>query len=170
VADTSVTFRAADAADEPVLREMLKLAVFVPPGSPAPDDSVFEQPELTRYVRGWGRPGDEGIIAVAAGDKPIAAAWMRLWSVADCGYGFIDTRTPELSVAVRPEYRGRGIGTELLQRLLQRADHAFQSVSLSVSLQNPAVRLYQRLGFDTVVVDGGSMIMRRRGAEHRSDG
>ena len=55
----------------------------------------------------------------------------------DHGYGFIDTLTAELSVAVRREARGSKIGTQLL-----RADESYDSVSLSVSVQNPAVRLY----------------------------
>ena len=137
------------------------LAVFVPPGSPPPDRSVVAQPELARYVDGWGRRGDEGIIAVASSGYPIGAAWLRLWSKQDHGYGFIDALTPELSVAVRPERRGIGIGTALLQRLLQRAAESYDSVSLSVSVQNPAVRLYERLGFRGVTLDGVSITMMR---------
>ena len=140
---------------------MLYLAVFVPPGCPPPDRSVVAQPALARYVHGWGRRGDEGTIAIASNGHPIGAAWLRLWSEQDHGYGFIDALTPELSVAVRAEARGRGIGTELLQRLLQRADQSYDGVSLSVSVQNPAVRLYERLGFRAVALDGTSMTMVR---------
>jgi GNAT superfamily N-acetyltransferase len=157
----NVTFRPAEPCDEPVLRDMLYLAVFVPPGNLPPDYSVVEQPELARYVNGWGRLGDDGIIAVAANDQPIGAAWLRRWSEQDRGYGFVDALTPELSMAVRPEARGGGIGTELLRRLLRRADQSHDRVSLSVSVQNPAVRLYERLGFVAVAVDGSSMTMSR---------
>jgi GNAT superfamily N-acetyltransferase len=45
------------------------------------------------------------------------------WPAGETGCGFVDSETPELSVAVRPEYRGRGIGTLLLRRLLAEADH-----------------------------------------------
>jgi GNAT superfamily N-acetyltransferase len=157
----NLTFRRAERCDEPVLRDMLYLALFVPPGSPPADYSVVAQPELARYVSGWGRRGDDGIIAVASNGEPIGAAWLRLWSEHDHGYGFIDALTPELSMAVRPEARGGGIGTQLLRRLLQRADESHDSVSLSVSAQNPAVRLYERLGFRSVAVVGASMTMTR---------
>jgi GNAT superfamily N-acetyltransferase len=157
----SVRFRRAEPSDEPVLRDMLYLAVFVPPGSPPPNYSVVEQPELARYVSSWGRRGDEGIIALDSNGDAIGAAWLRLWSDHDHGYGFIDTVTPELSIAVRPDARGCGIGTQLLRRLLQRADESYDRVSLSVSAQNPAVRLYQRLGFASVTGDGASMTMGR---------
>jgi GNAT superfamily N-acetyltransferase len=159
-------FRIADPTDERLLREMLYVAVFVPPGATPPPRSIVMQSELRRYVSGWGRPGDDGVIAVAIDGEPIGAAWLRLFSEDDRGYGFVDIHTPELSVAVRSECRDRGIGTQLLQRLLQRADHTHEAVSLSVSPENPAIRLYGRLGFVTVTSrDGSSMTMvRKRGA------
>ena len=158
---SNVTFRPAEPSDEPILRDMLYLAVFVPPGSSPPDSSVVAQPELARYVHGWGRRGDDGTIAIASSGQSVGAAWLRLWPEHNHGYGFIDTLTPELSVAVRPEDRGAGVGTELLRRLLQRADESYERVSLSVTAQNPAVRLYERLGFRSVAVNRGSMTMIR---------
>ena len=157
----NVTFRGAESGDEPLLRDMLYLAVFVPPGSRALDESVVSTPELARYVSGWGRRGDDGVIALGRNGDAIGAAWLRLWSDDDHGYGFIDASTPEVSVAVRPEVRGCGIGTQLLQRLLRRADDLHAGVSLSVSIQNPAIRLYERLGFLPVTVGGTSITMRR---------
>ena len=157
----NITFRVAESCDEPILRDMLYLAVFVPAGSPPPDCSVVAQPELARYVCGWGRRGDEGTIAIESSGQPIGAAWLRLWSEHDHGYGFIDALTPELSVAVHSEARGCGIGTQLLRRVLQRADESYDRVLLSVSVQNPAVRLYERLGFVSVAVDRASMTMTR---------
>jgi GNAT superfamily N-acetyltransferase len=106
---------------------MLYFAVFVPAGAPAPARSIVEQSELSRYVRGWGRRGDDGTIALGASGRAIGAAWLRLWSADDQGYGFIDVQTPELSVAVRPELRGRGLGTALLRHLLQHADESYES-------------------------------------------
>jgi ribosomal protein S18 acetylase RimI-like enzyme len=156
-----LTFRNTEPSDEPILRDMLYLAVFVAPGTAAPDRSVVAQPELARYVRHWGRAGDDGIIVVASDGQPVGAAWVRLCPEDDRGYGFVDVHTPELTLAVRPEFRGCGIGTQLLRRMLHRADQLYEQVSLSVSLQNPAVRLYERLGFEMTSGDGVSMTMRR---------
>jgi GNAT superfamily N-acetyltransferase len=158
---TDPTFRVVEPNDEPTLRDILYLALYVPPGSPAPNYAVVAQPELARYVSGWGRRGDDGLIAFASNGDAVGAAWLRLWSEDDQGYGFIDTRTPEVSVAVRPYARGCGIGTQLLQRLFQRADESYDGLSLSVSVRNPAIRLYQRLGFMLVTVDAASITMRR---------
>jgi Acetyltransferase (GNAT) family len=87
---------------------------------------------------------------VAFGDRgePVGAAWYRLFPPGEPGFGFVDERTPELSLAVIEEARGRGIGTRLLLLLLDRArDDGFQALSLSVEPDNPARRLYERHGF-----------------------
>ncbi len=69
--------------------------------------------------------------------------------------------TPELAIAVWPHWRGRGVGTGLLRALLETADERYAAVSLSVSRENPARRLYERFGFETVAEAGTSLTMRR---------
>ncbi len=112
------------------------------------------------------RSGDLGFVAEVDGE-PVGAAWLRRWSSDERGYGFVDEATPELSMALLPKYRGRGIGTALLRRLLQEAASAFEAVSLSVSASNAAFRLYERHGF--VVVgepEDRSMTMLKRLSAH----
>jgi len=52
-------------------------------------------------------------------------------------------------VALRPEYRGQGIGTGLMQIARQQArEHGFERLSLVVFEENAgALRLYQRIGY-----------------------
>jgi len=97
------------------------------------------------------------LIAEDAGER-IGAAWVRLLQGDDRGYGHVDDDTPELSVAVRPQWRNRGVGTALLLRLLENLPR----VSLSVDSRNPAVRLYEQLGFEVVAAEHTSLIMLRR--------
>lgn len=52
-----------------------------------------------------------------------------------------------MDIALLPEFRGRGAGTQLTQALLAEARAAGKSVRLHVEDFNPAVHLYQRLGF-----------------------
>ncbi|WP_409342788.1 GNAT family N-acetyltransferase [Paenibacillus sp. MBLB4367] len=54
-----------------------------------------------------------------------------------------------VDIALMPEYRNRGIGTELLRGLQERARKERKTVRLSVEQSNPASKLYQRLGFMT---------------------
>lgn len=52
-----------------------------------------------------------------------------------------------LDIALLPEHRGRGIGTELLLGLIGEARESGRRVTLSVLRSNPARALYERLGF-----------------------
>jgi GNAT superfamily N-acetyltransferase len=145
--------REAVPADEALLWEMLYLALYVPPGRDPLPRSVLTQPAIARYVRDWGtRVGDRGLIAQSDG-VPVGAAWLRLFPASDPGYGFVNESIPELSVAISAPFRGKGIGSRLLERLLQDVP----AVSLSCDPGNPAWRLYLRLGFQPLS-DGRTML------------
>ncbi|MEO1210726.1 MAG: GNAT family N-acetyltransferase [Cyanobacteria bacterium J06638_20] len=129
------------AADEPIIWTMLRHA--------AHEDSVEavrQTPSLMPYAEHWGRKGDLGFGAFV-GVEPAGAVWMRKWSAETQGYGFVREDIPELAIALVPDYRSQGIGTALLTRLLEAAQVKYPAVSLSVRDRNPAVRLYERLGF-----------------------
>lgn len=138
------TFRALTAADEPIVWTMLVHAAQLDSLA-----SAMQHPDTARYARDWGRPGDMGWVALAE-LKPVGAAWLRLWSEGDRGYGHVSDDIPELGIAVLPGDRGKGVGTQLLARTLASAQDRFHSVSLSVLADNPAVRLYRRMGFEKV--------------------
>jgi|APLak6261678124_1056121.scaffolds.fasta_scaffold03865_3 ribosomal protein S18 acetylase RimI-like enzyme len=101
---------------------------------------------LARYVEGWGRIGDIGVIAEYE-NKQVGAAWCRLFPKEAPGWGWIDEKTPEISVAVLPEFRQKGIGTSVLRHLLEITDENNKMISLAVRSTNPALRLYLRFGF-----------------------
>ncbi len=147
--------------DEHFLWEMLYQAIYVPAGENPPPREIVYQPELARYVRGWGRADDLGWLAIDRADSlPVGAAWLRLLTGERRGYGYIDERTPEISLAVLPAYRGRGAGTELLACLVRSAQERFPALSLSVSAGNPAIHLYERAGFRVIKEAGGSLTMK----------
>lgn len=157
----SVTLRPLNANDEPILWVMLYLAIHVPPGDPPPPLNIIFLPEIARYAQGWGQPGDSGMVASNAQNLPIGAAWLRLLTGEKRGFGWVNDQTPELSIAVMPEYRGKGLGSQLLGGTLALAEQQFPAVSLSVSDGNPAVNLYRRFGFVEAQHSGGSLVMVR---------
>ncbi len=137
---------------------MLVAAVFWRPDGPSGDvASVLARPESAHYVTGWPRPGDMGV--VAEDGPPVGAAWLRLLPEQDPGYGFIDAQTPELSVGVVPRHRGRGVGSLLLEALIEAAGKRYPALSLSVEPDNPARRLYERHGFQVVGTVDGSLTL-----------
>jgi ribosomal protein S18 acetylase RimI-like enzyme len=143
-------FRTLTASDEPFLWEMLYQALYLPPGQPPFPREILQKPEIACYVQGWGQPHDRGFAALVKGE-PVGAAWLRLLTAERPGYGYVDDDTPELSIAVLPKFRGRGIGSQLMTCLLELAQQTrYPAVCLSVSPGNPALRLYQRLGFAKV--------------------
>lgn len=143
-------------ADLPFLRAMLAKAAF-PPGTPRPADPLADD-HVARYLDGWGRPGDLGLVAWEA-DRRVGAAWTRRMSADRAGYGFVGPDVPELTVAVAPADRGRGLGRALVGGALdQAAAHGTARVSLSVAdAVNPAAaHLYRTLGFAEVAREAGA--------------
>ncbi len=59
-----------------------------------------------------------------------------------------------IEIALLPEHRGGGIGGRLLNDLLSRARAEGKPVRIHVERENPAMRLYSRLGFRTVEDQG----------------
>jgi ribosomal protein S18 acetylase RimI-like enzyme len=156
-----VKIRRLTKEDEPFLWEMLYHALHVPIGSePFPRD-IVRDPAIARYLEGWGKTGDVGFAAIDEGQM-VGAVWIRLFSKQNQGYGFVAEDCPELSIAVLPQYRNRGFGTELLEHMIAESARLYSSLSLSVSLENPAARLYERLGFLTVATHVSSLTMVRR--------
>jgi ribosomal protein S18 acetylase RimI-like enzyme len=66
-----------------------------------------------------------------------------------------------VDIALLPEHRGDGIGTSLLRDLLAEADAVGKRVTIHVERLNPALRLYERLGF-TVAEDKGVYLLLER--------
>ena len=152
-----VQLRPLCADDAAFLIDALYHAIYVPPGTPSPPKTIVQQPELAVYIDDFGtQRGDQGVLAVHEA-TPVGAAWSRLIR----GYGFVDESIPELSISLLSGYRGKGIGTRLLEALFARLKGKAEHVSLSVNRSNPAYRLYERHGFRVVRVDGDSVVMLR---------
>lgn len=163
----NIEIRALTKEDESFLWDMLYQAIYVPEGQAPPPREIVYQPSLSCYVAGWGREGDCGFLASDANGQSIGAVWLRL-AQDDChGYGYVDSDTPELSMALLPDYRGKGIGTQLFERLFN-SPCMHPRVSLSVSAKNPARRLYERVGFAEVAQSGDSLTMIRMENEQPS--
>ena len=138
---------------EDFLKGMLYQAIYIPEGEVLFDREELDKAHWEKYYAAWGKEGDIGFITVIEG-KFMGAIWVRLFTEE----GFMDTQTPELSMAILPAYRGRGVGTILMTRLLSdlQSNQNIHQVSLSVDLRNWVYAWYKRLGFEEEYFDGHS--------------
>jgi len=133
--------------DRPHMEEFLYQAIFVPPGTEPFSREIIFRPDMIVYFDGFDpeiNNGDCGILAEDNG-KIVGMAWVRLIN----GDGYVDDKTPILSISLLSEYRGQGIGTSIMKRIFDLIkERGFHQTSLSVQAANPAQRLYQRLGYE----------------------
>jgi ribosomal protein S18 acetylase RimI-like enzyme len=156
-------FRLSARADPAFLAEMLYEAVYWHDDGAEerpPLDALLANPETARYVADWGRPGDAAVFALDRRDEPVGAAWYRRFTSAAPGYGYVADDIPEVSIGVFSEFRGQRVGSLLMGSLIAKAQSsAERALSLSVHRDNPARRLYARLGFEVERDEGDTYTM-----------
>ena len=92
-------------------------------------------------------PGAEWLILEQGGERIgrlYLVEWAREFRIVD--------------ISLIPAARGQGVGAALLGDLIAAAATALKSVSIHVEVNNPARRLYDRLGF-TVAEDKGVYLL-----------
>ena len=155
-----MNIRPAEPGDVAFLKKMLYEAARWNPDWPRePIEEVLADPVLLLYHQGWGREGDGGVVA-EVDERPVGAAWYRLFTAAAPGYGFVDEKIPEVSIAVAPMHRRKGIGEAVLRScMVQAREEGYQALSLSVAVHNRSRMMYQRAGFEKVGGAGDSWTM-----------
>ncbi|WP_238653519.1 GNAT family N-acetyltransferase [Paenibacillus piscarius] len=150
----------AEPQDYDFLLEMHYESIHIAEGKP-PRDELLNSPAIRKYNENWGRPGDRALIALI-GNIPAGAAWYRLFDETNQGYGFVDAQTPELGIAIRPDFRHQGVGVRLMKEIIDQArSDGHSALSLSVDPDNQgAVKLYEKLGFQFYGIAGTSWTMK----------
>jgi ribosomal protein S18 acetylase RimI-like enzyme len=139
-----IVVRAAVAHDLGVLWNFLTMAAYEPDASAAK-----AVPMVASYLDGWQRSEDFGFIA-ERNAVAIGAAWARRFAADDEWHFHFGDRTAEMSIGVNANERGQGVGQMLIRALIAEADRRLLRLGLNVRHSNPALRLYQRMGFRIV--------------------
>jgi RimJ/RimL family protein N-acetyltransferase len=143
---TELRFRPLTTGDQDRLWHWLHIALWDPPPAGLRPREVLMEPGVRVYAEHWGRPGDVGVVAVLDGTD-IGACWMRLLAPG-IGLAYVDERTPQLGIALLPDYQRKGYGVQLMLAALDAAQSAgYERVALTVHPRNPAAVLYERCGF-----------------------
>jgi ribosomal protein S18 acetylase RimI-like enzyme len=127
--------------DLDVLWDFLAMAVYEPDA-----EAAKAIPRVAKYLVGWQRPGDFGFIAEQNGEI-LGAAWARRFSAEELKFPYGDEEAPKVSIGVKSNARGQGVGEKLMRALIGEAARCGLGLCLSVRSENPARRLYERLGF-----------------------
>ena len=130
-----------------LLKEFLYEAIFIPDGVEAPDKSIVTHPELALYYDGFGKGQADNCIVAEADGKVVGAGWTRIMD----DYGQVDDETPSFAISLYKDYRGKGIGTEMMHQMLSLLKtQGYEKASLAVQKANYAVKMYEKVGFKTI--------------------
>jgi GNAT superfamily N-acetyltransferase/predicted nucleotidyltransferase len=141
--------RLALAAEAPFLVEMARHACVIedwPLPDPDSDDTQSVLPG----------EGDVSVVAIDPHGELVGAAWTFHPDPA-LVLDENGAALPEIAMAVLPALRGRGVGTALIDELIARCNGSHAALTLNVHQRNPAIRLYQRMGFQVLGQGRGAL-------------
>jgi ribosomal protein S18 acetylase RimI-like enzyme len=136
----------------PLIEGFLFGAIFLPPDFTGQiNRSIIEHdPKCRAAWEGFGTLDDDRCFVAVVDDHVVGACWVRTTDE----YGHIDESTPSFSISLLEPYRGRGMGSALMKAMLEELRQTgYARASLSVQKENPAFRMYRRLGFN-IIGDG----------------
>lgn len=143
----------------PLLENFLYEAIFIPNGVEPPPKSIIYRPELQVYISEFGTSKHDIAFVADIDGKIIGAVWVRIMN----DYGHIDDNTPSFAMSVYKEYRGKGIGTALMKKILATLkERGYKQASLSVQKENFAAKMYQKLGFQIIGVNEEEFLMLKK--------
>ena len=139
-----------------LLTEFLYEAIFIPDGVQPPERSIIYLPELQVYVADFGKQKDDICFVAEVDGNVIGAVWVRVMD----DYGHVEEDVPSFAISLYKEYRGHGIGTVLMEKMLcELRERGYGKASLSVQKANYAVRMYLKVGFEIVEEQDEEYIM-----------
>ena len=139
-----------------LLQDFLYEAIFIPEGVEPPARDIIEQPELKLYYEDFGKGTADYCIVADDDGRVIGAAWTRIMN----DYGHVDDATPSFAISLYKDYRGQGIGTQLMKDMLALLkEKGYERASLAVQKANYAVLMYEKVGFRTVDENDEEFIM-----------
>lgn len=97
-----------------MLDDFLYEAIFVPEGVEAPAREIINVPELQVYVQDFGKQEGDICFVAEVEERIVGAVWVRVMD----DYGHIEDGVPSFAISLYKEYRGLGIGTMLMKRML----------------------------------------------------
>lgn len=130
-----------------ILDDFIYEAIFIPEGTEKPSKKIIKSENLQVYIKDFGNSKDDNCLVAEYNNKIVGACWTRIMN----DYGHIDNETPSFAISLYEEYRGKGIGTELMLKMLDLLKQkGYKQASLAVQKENYAVKMYKKVGFKII--------------------
>ena len=130
-----------------ILDDFIYEAIFIPEGTEKPSKKIIKSENLQVYIKDFGNSKDDNCLVAEYNNKIVGACWTRIMN----DYGHIDNETPSFAISLYEEYRGKGIGTELMLKMLDLLKQkGYKQASLAVQKENYAVKMYNKVGFKII--------------------
>jgi len=152
-ATSTLVLRPSERSDDAFVRRVYasvrEAELAVVPWSDAQREAFLRQQfdAQDAYYREHYRPATFDVIELDG--VPIGRLYVARW----------DDEVRVIDIALLPGHRGKGVGAQLLRGLLAEAAEDGKRVSIHVEKHNPALRLYERLGFVPVADAGVYLLM-----------
>lgn len=128
-----------------LLTDFLYEAIFQKDTNNLAPRIMIQEPSLWIYVDEFGTKKDDYCFVAELDNRIVGAVWVRCIKA----FGHIDDAVPEFAISIYPQYRGKGIGTALMRKMLEHLQlEGYSQTSLAVQKDNDAVKMYQRVGFE----------------------
>jgi ribosomal protein S18 acetylase RimI-like enzyme len=128
-----------------LLADFLYEAIFQRDTEKLVPRTIIQDPSIWIYIDGFGSKKDDHCFVAEFNGKIVGAVWVRCIKA----FGHIDDEVPEFAISLYPQYRGKGIGTELMRTMVAYLKaKGYSKTSLAVQKDNCAVKMYQQVGFE----------------------
>ena len=142
-----ITIREIKENEYKILEDFLYEAIFIPEGVGKPPKEIINNDELQIYIKDFGTKKDDNCLVAEYDNRIVGACWTRIMN----DYGHIDDETPSFAISLYEYYRGKGIGTKLMIKMLELLKQkGYKQASLAVQKDNYAVKMYKNVGFEII--------------------
>lgn len=139
--------REMESSEYPILDEFIYEAIFQRDETNLLPKEIIKSPEIYMYVKNFGKEKEDYCLCTEIENKIVGAVWVRNIQ----GFGSIDSTTPEFAISLYKEFRGYGIGTEMMNRMLEYLKNTgYSKTSLAVQKDNYALKMYLSVGFQII--------------------
>lgn len=136
-----------ESSEYPILDEFIYEAIFQRDETNLLPKEIIKSPEIYIYVKNFGKEKEDYCLCTEIENRIVGAVWVRNIQ----GFGSIDSTTPEFAISLYKEFRGYGIGTEMMNRMLEYLKNTgYSKTSLAVQKDNYALKMYLSVGFQII--------------------